>query len=60
MTKPILLHVEIDAEEPISGRLRPEHGSATAFAGWLGLAGAIERALRAEVDATAKMRDRPS
>lgn len=60
----IVLQLEIDAgSEPISGRLRGDGGSATGFAGWLELAAAIERALRAAAAAAGdeeKMRDGPS
>jgi hypothetical protein len=40
------LEVEPDTEPPV-GSLRDERGEAIAFSGWLGLASALDRALRA-------------
>jgi hypothetical protein len=39
------LTLEIDQTEPISGRLREGEGPDEEFAGWLGLAKALEHAL---------------
>jgi len=58
---PILLRLEIEAgSEPISGLLRGEGEPPLAFVGWLGLAAAIERTLRAAGEDEEKMRDGPS
>jgi hypothetical protein len=39
------LEIEPDSD-PLVGALRDEHGESIAFSGWLGLANAIDRALR--------------
>jgi hypothetical protein len=39
------LTLEIDRTEPIAGRLREGEGPEEEFAGWLGLAKALEQAL---------------
>jgi hypothetical protein len=43
--RPIAVELEIDEDQPLSGRLREPGGPWRAFAGWIGLAGAIDGVL---------------
>lgn len=42
----LILELERADGETLSGRVSAKHGHAVTFTGWLGLAGAIETALR--------------
>lgn len=46
----LILELESADDETLAGRVSAARGTAVSFAGWLGLAGAIEAALRADVD----------
>ncbi|MEV4421020.1 hypothetical protein AB0L40_13705 [Patulibacter sp. NPDC049589] len=43
--RPIAVELEIDEARPLSGRLREPDGPWRGFAGWIGLAGAIDGVL---------------
>lgn len=43
--RPIAVELEIDAAHPLSGRLREHDGPWHGFAGWIGLAGALDGVL---------------
>lgn len=47
----LLLELETTDAETIAGRVSNTEGTAVEFAGWLGLAGAIEAALRHQAEA---------
>jgi hypothetical protein len=43
--RPISVELQIDGTSPLSGRLRTDDGDWRGFAGWIGLAGAIDGVL---------------
>ncbi|WP_026912545.1 hypothetical protein [Patulibacter minatonensis] len=43
--RPISVELQIDEARPLSGRLRSDDGAWRGFAGWIGLAGAIDGVL---------------
>jgi hypothetical protein len=45
---PIRLTVELERVEPLCGRLGPVGGPLVEFSGWIGLAAALDRAIRAD------------